>query len=469
MDRKKANAIFKGSLIAMTVLLWEGSGICRNPYPVWAADESSQYGQYGTFDMGNSEAAGKIGTDIGDASPSLGEKFSGLEKGKGLNGLNGFSGNISSVTDGTNTQSSQATPNKGEQRVYKCTEITDPSTGLKVARGYAPSDYTVSGETIWCGQWQSLNYAAQVYLTAMSPDQNTIMGYYSPVGYEQILEYSQNGTDYSWHQDGSFDSTTMMPMLQFMTADTYCDYMAKAILPGQQLQIAGQDEISQEEQAILDQKANTNYQETCQMLSQLNTGITYNVDGAYCGVAKRTYSVSLNGYPFKLYVMSLVEATQLTQTGEFAYVGGSFKSSYIAWDSPATFFILTPEEEYEANKEIYEQFVTNTTVSDQFIDALGKVQYQLTQERLQQSGGSMSAITGDCQSSMSSSMGSDSSYMADQFSDYILGQNDYTLSNGDHVKVPNSYDYVYEGTDGNVYVSGSSFDQPAGSTQLYPN
>ena len=70
MDRKKANAIFKGSLIAMTVLLWEGSGICRNPYPVWAADESSQYGQYGTFDMGNSEAAGKIGTDIGDASPS---------------------------------------------------------------------------------------------------------------------------------------------------------------------------------------------------------------------------------------------------------------------------------------------------------------------------------------------------------------------------------------------------------------
>ena len=205
------------------------------------------------------------------------------------------------------------------------------------------------------------------------------------------------------------------------------------------------------------------------MLSQLNTGITYNVDGAYCGVAKRTYSVSLNGYPFKLYVMSLVEATQLTQTGEFAYVGGSFKSSCIAWDSPATFFMLTPEEEYEANKEIYEQFVTNTTVSDQFIDALGKVQYQLTQERLQQSGGSMSAITGDCQSSMSSSMGSDSSYMADQFSDYILGQNDYTLSNGDHVKVPNSYDYVYEGTDGNVYVSGSSFDQPAGSTQLYPN
>ena len=211
-----------------------------------------------TFDMGNSEVAGKIGTDIGDASPSLGEKFSGLEKGKGLNG---FSGNIPSVTDGTNTQSSQATQNKGEQRVYKCTEITDPSTGLKVARGYAPSHYTVSGETIWCGQWQSLNYAAQVYLTAMSPDQNTIMGYYSPVGYEQILEYSQNGTDYSWHQDGSFDSTTMMPMLRVYEQRILTVIIwQRPSFRGSSFQIAGQDEISQEEQAILDQKANTNYQ-----------------------------------------------------------------------------------------------------------------------------------------------------------------------------------------------------------------
>ena len=68
-----------------------------------------------------------------------------------------------------------------------------------------------------------------------------------------------------------------------MTADTTVIIWQRPSFRGQQLQIAGQDEIPQEEQAILDQKANTNYQETCQMLSQLNTGITYNVDGAYCG------------------------------------------------------------------------------------------------------------------------------------------------------------------------------------------
>ena len=42
MDRKKANAIIKGSLIAMTVLLWESSDICKNLYPVWAAYESAK-------------------------------------------------------------------------------------------------------------------------------------------------------------------------------------------------------------------------------------------------------------------------------------------------------------------------------------------------------------------------------------------------------------------------------------------
>lgn len=479
MNIKKASAILKGSLAVVTMLLWEGSGICGNLYPVWAADESVEYGQYGTFDMENAQNGTQVGetigsetsenTDksIGESSSSLGERFSSLGEG---NGLNGLPGRIPSDTDSAgNTQDSQNTQTAASVKTYKCTEITDPATGLNVARGYAPSDYTVSGETTWCGQWQSISTAAQVYLAAMSPDQNTIMGYYSPVSYEQILEYSQNGVDFSQHQDGAFDSESMVPMLQFMTADGYCDYMAQNILPGQQLQIAGQSEISQEAQAKMDEKANQLYKMTNQQLSQMNTGLAYNVDGTYYGVIQRTYSVNLNGYPFKLDVMSAVEGMQITISGEYAYNMGSLRHSFISWDSPFVFFMLTQEGEYEANQEMFEQFVMNTTISDQFADALGKVQSQLTQARLQQSSGSMEALTSDCQSSVSSSAGYDSSYMAEQFTDYIYSQNDYTLSNGDHVKVPTSYDYVYEGDDGNVYVSESSFDQPAGSTQLYPN
>ena len=81
---------------------------------------------------------------------------------------------------------------------------------------------------------------------------------------------------------------------------------------------------------------------------------------------------------------------------------------------------------------------------------------------------SMNDVSDYCQSSVSSSAGPDTSYSDERFTDYIFSQNDYTLSNGDHVKIPTSYDYVYADDNGNVYVTNST-DQPAGTTQLYPN
>ncbi|MDD7077173.1 MAG: hypothetical protein PUI42_03450, partial [Lachnospiraceae bacterium] len=62
----------------------------------------------------------------------------------------------------------------------------------------------------------------------------------------------------------------------------------------------------------------------------------------------------------------------------------------------------------------------------------------------------------------------DGTYDSEEFCDYILSQNSYTTSDGKVIKVPNSYDYVYEGENGNIYVSNST-DQPAGSTRLYAN
>ena len=65
--------------------------------------------------------------------------------------------------------------------------------------------------------------------------------------------------------------------------------------------------------------------------------------------------------------------------------------------------------------------------------------------------------------------GSDYSYNEERFSDYMFDQNDYTLSDGSHVKVSTAYDYVWTGSDGNVYYSNSALDMPSGATQLYPN
>ena len=460
MERKIGSAILKGSMLLAAMFLMEGS-----VYPV----QAEEYSTFGTFSPDHFPAAAKEGETIEEESEvlSLGEKLSRFGTG---NGLSGSPGKIPSRADEKETQGTefqdQADSTAFVPQTYKVADISDPLIRKTVARAYVPSDYTVDGENIWCGKWQSLGAPAQVYLTAMSPDQNTVLGYYSLVCYEEILEYSQNGTSLSEQQDGVFDSTTMTPMLRFMMADTYCDYLAKAILPGQQLEFCKQEEITEEAQKQMDEKAEELYQQS----SQLFQGTGYNVDGTYAGVAQREYNVSLNGYPFKLVIATAVEGTQMSFTDEFAYNMGTMNSSFIAWDSPSVFFMLTPENGYEGQKAVYEQFVLNTRVSDQFLQALFRVRDQITQAVIQQNGSSMEQLSGDFQSSMSSSMGSEDTYTTEEkFSDYIFDQNDYTLSNGDHIKVPTSYEYVYEGDDGNVYVSDSSFDQPGGSTQLYPN
>ena len=60
-------------------------------------------------------------------------------------------------------------------------------------------------------------------------------------------------------------------------------------------------------------------------------------------------------------------------------------------------------------------------------------------------------------------------YSDERFTDYIFDNNDYTLSDGSHIKVDTAYDYVYEDGDGNIVVSNSAFAEPAGGNRLSPN
>ncbi|MDO4344530.1 MAG: hypothetical protein Q4C50_06965 [Eubacteriales bacterium] len=348
-------------------------------------------------------------------------------------------------------------------RSYRYQDILDSSDGKVVARCLVPSDYTVSGDVIWCGKWQSAGAPGQVYVTALSPDENTVMGYYSLASYEHFLEYSMGGVSYNQHQDGAFDSQTLTPMLQFMEAEAYCDYMAQMILSGYQLTFAEQTETGSELQQQMDQKANEIYQE---MLSLLQ-GTGYTVDGTYAGIAERSYSVILDGYPFRLNVFASTDGCRISFTSEIVY-GGIVHTSYISWEAPAVYFMLTPENEYETNRDIYEQFIMNTCFSDQFAEAFTRVKDQIIQQMLNAGCTSMEQARDYCESSVSSYMGSEATYDAEKFSDYILSQNDYTMPDGEHVKISTSYDYVYADDMGNIYVSNTT-EQPAGTAQLYPN
>lgn len=351
-------------------------------------------------------------------------------------------------------------------KTYEYEEIQDAAMGKVVARCMIPSGYTAAGQVMWCGQWQSAGAPAQVYITALSPDQNTVMGFYSYVVYEHKLEDSMSGVNYTQHRDGIFDAETMTPMLHFMEAEDYCDYLAEGILSGYQIELIEKhtvaDELDQAVAMLMDAR-----KAEISELEQMFAVSGFLLEGTYAGLAEQSYRVVLDEVPYRMTVLCTTDGIQFGTTQEMLYVG-TVRSAFISWEAPFAFFMLTPESEYEEHAAAFEQFIWNTELTDQFVEAFQKAQDQIVKQILQNGSTSMSTVQDYCESSVSDAMGSGATYDAEQFSDYILSQNDYTMPDGEHVKVSNTFDYVYADDLGNLYVSNTQ-EQPAGTTQLHPN
>ena len=110
--------------------------------------------------------------------------------------------------------------------------------GGTVGRCVTPSDFTVNSTVSYCGKGQSLSYPMQLFVNTYSSDGRTMFSYCSAQAYIQLVEYSLDGASIARHQDGVYDSTTITPMLQLMTADGYADYVIKTLYPDARIIIA---------------------------------------------------------------------------------------------------------------------------------------------------------------------------------------------------------------------------------------
>ena len=139
---------------------------------------------------------------------------------------------------------------------------------------------------------------------------------------------------------------------------------------------------------------------------------------------------------------------------------------YILWDAPYVYSMLCPVDQWDQASAMFAVFTENTSVSDQFLLANQRLSTEIWS--------SLTGIDlvggkeiGERIMREETSAGDD--YDEERFTDYIFDANDYTLSDGSHVKVSTAYDHVYEGDNGVVYYSDSAFAQPGGSTELTPN
>ena len=353
---------------------------------------------------------------------------------------------------------------------------TDSQTGISVARAVVPGDYSVTSQTTWCGMCQSPDYPASVFVSAAAPDNSILLTYESPLEFVQHLSSVVNGLDLTSHQDWAFDPDLVMMMLTYMNASQYCDFIAQNYVEGAaNMTFVSEEPLSQEEQSALQQCSQQTKDGINQFYASASADNLY-ADYVETTAAQRTYSYTdtVTGKQKYLIVSTAVQGVR-TVSDFSSYGMGNVSIANVVWSVPARYCLMCDADKLEEGKAIFDAFCTNTTISDQFRQEMKKLSDQITQIVLNaRSGGgtgTLATATDAVQDSFSSDLGEqDDTYSAAEgWDDVILERNDYTLSNGDRVKVDTSYDYVYELSDGGVYATNSAMDEPADGTRLYAN
>ena len=324
--------------------------------------------------------------------------------------------------------------------------------GSVLGRCTAPADYQVTSQprcdvmTLGAGNPWLLLVAAQ------SPDGATLLTYTSP------RNYMASATGET--PDEQFNTDYFTPMLHYMTASEYCDYRVSQLSDVERIVLVEENTYPQLQDALR-RKAQTVLDTQAGMLGYVGVS----VDRAACTIATRRYRVeTTNGLTCCCCVTAFTEGVWYTASLPGPYVG--VDNSYILWDVPCVYMLLCPEAQADEGIAAFNGFSENTSVSDQFLLANQRLSNELW-DIITGRGPTFGDDYSERVMREETEKGDD--YDDERFTDYLFDQNDYTLSDGSHVKVSTAYDYVYEGDNGVVYYSDSAFAQPGGSTQLYPN
>lgn len=326
--------------------------------------------------------------------------------------------------------------------------------GMTMGRCTAPEGYKVQSKATCDVLGQSAGNPWLLRVVAQSPDGMTNLTYTS------MRDYMANATGTT--PDGQYNQGYFTPMLHYMTAEEYCDYWANQMLSDVKTIELVEEDTYPALQATLRQREDQMLQMHRELLKYID-GLS--ADRVAITLSSRRYRVvTSKGLEYYYCVATATRGTWFTASLPGPYV--SINNSYVLWEVPCVHTMLCPAHLWEERGGAFPAFVENTSVSDQFMAANQKLSNELWNII---TGRGTTYANSYSEDVMREETASGDDYDEERFSDYIFDQNDYTLSDGRHVKVSTAYDYVFEGDNGNVYYSNSLSDQPGGSTQLYPN
>ena len=334
---------------------------------------------------------------------------------------------------------------------YMLTTIDDYDTGATLGRCYAPADFSVASAMYSFGEENNDCSAAapfQLCICAQSPDAHRMFLYKSWMAY--LYPTAQ------YYQEGQLFSGAVEMMLYPMDARGYADRII--------LNIAGDSpEITRMYETFATDA------EDAYLASQSDYYLTY-FNNPYNGVNGDVLSDVVTTYADEIYEFEYegipYSARLITSTNQLVFGNSDLSSinGYFEWYVPFAYLYSAPTDEFYEHMDEFDLFTSNTRATDEF-RTLTTMQAQDLLSIISLGRPAYADLDGEALNILGYDYGT---YDTEQFCDYILDQNDYTASDGRSFKVPTSFDYVYEGSDGTIYTTNSA-EQPAGSVRLYPN
>ena len=329
---------------------------------------------------------------------------------------------------------------------------------MRVGQCMMPVGYNLKVVPDLCGATRSVTDPMGIGVVVTSPDGRVMMTYESSSTYIEILSSTLGGQTMRVHEEGKMDPETITMMSHYMLPRDYLESYLKNLFPGVELTYTGSTDLSQY-QDLLQQAVETRYNA---LIAQNPQAMGMNIDGMEINAEICGFTCTINGETYYLAAGTIIDATQMTMTADSLV--GRMSETEVIWKPLCTYTLACPATEAGAAFPAFEVFMNNTTVSDQFVKANDKLANELRQIVVN---ARMETGKNYSMSVLNEATSSGDTYDEDRFTDYIFDQNDYTLSDGTHVKVPTAYGYVFEGDNGVVYFCDSAFAE--GGTQLTPN
>lgn len=355
---------------------------------------------------------------------------------------------------------------------------------IEMAHCYLPDGWDMKHEESWCTLETGVFTPGRMFIQEES-EGDLLMGYYSPCSFDDYVQLIVNGMDVSPQMDGVYDTDYMIQCKKFMEANAYCDYMAdymtQNMVNGVTLSVVSESEPDERARTALEEKRTKNHQESASTFKKLEkymdraatdgTDTDITITGSYCDQHQKEYSFMINGVEYRLIVNAQVSGVQITTKIKtpLIYGDGCMEASQVMnfWTVDSVHYSVMPLSKAAKQRSVFEQFVLNTRVSDEYMSLLGQISEKLLEAIARGRNTEISVYYSELDIDTAIEYGlADSTYDDDSYSDYILDQNEYVTSSGEEVKVSTAFDYVFEDGKGNIVASNSILDD---MERLYPN